>query len=338
MKTIFAVPDKDSIDKAGEIIRNGGLVAIPTETVYGLAANALDPAAVKKIYAAKRRPSDNPLIVHISDMEQWGPLVEGIPDEALTLAKKFWPGPLTIILEKSEAIPGITSGGLDTVAVRMPANEVARAVIKSAGVPLAAPSANASGRPSPTKASYVLEDMDGRIDMIIDGGSCEIGVESTVITLAGGVPRILRPGGVTPEMLADALGSVEIDDAVLHELQKGEIAASPGMKYKHYAPKADVTLVKGDFNRFFSVLKEHENVHPTALCFDEDVAGLAGFSALSFGSESDSLSQAQGLFDALRRLDKLGAKTVYARYPSTEGIGLAVFNRMIRSAAFKVIE
>lgn len=221
------------IEKAGEILRQGGLVAIPTETVYGLAANALDGEAVKKIYQAKGRPSDNPLIVHISDVAQLSPLVKEVPEAACKLAAVFWPGPLTIILEKSSRIPDQTSGGLDTVAVRCPYHPTARAVIDAAGVPLAAPSANLSGKPSPTTFRHVQEDLTGRVDALLDGGDCTVGVESTVITLVTDVPRILRPGGVTLAQLEHVLGQVEVDPAVIHQMEQGQKASSPGMKYKH---------------------------------------------------------------------------------------------------------
>ena len=233
----------DDIQRAGDILRRGGLVAIPTETVYGLAANALDGEAVKKIYQAKGRPSDNPLIVHISRFSQLAPLVREVPESAQKLAAAFWPGPLTIILPKSDVIPQQTSGGLDTVAVRCPSHPTARAVIDAAGVPLAAPSANLSGKPSPTTFLHVREDLTGRVDALLDGGDCDVGVESTVLTLATPVPRLLRPGGVTLSQLRQVLGKVEVDPAVLHQMEAGQKAASPGMKYKHYSPAADVVIV-----------------------------------------------------------------------------------------------
>lgn len=341
MNTIFSkiTNEKDpAIQQAGEILSNGGLVGIPTETVYGLAANALNPDAVKNIYKAKGRPSDNPLIVHISKLEQWAPLVKEIPVDALALAHAFWPGPLTIILKKSDVIPDETSGKLDTVAVRMPSNVIARAVIDAAGVPLAAPSANTSGRPSPTNAKYVFDDLNGKIEMILDAGDCSVGVESTVITLATDKPKLLRPGGITPEMLETVLGEIEIDDAVYHKLATDTVAASPGMKYKHYAPKAEITLVKGDFDRFKALLEENKNQNPTALCYTEDIEKLSGFPCVSYGSQTNLNEQAARIFDALRELDEIGAGVVYARFPSMEGIGLAVYNRLIRAAAFRVTE
>lgn len=341
MNTIFSkITNKNdpAIQQAGEILKNGGLVGIPTETVYGLAANALNTEAVKNIYKAKGRPSDNPLIVHISKLEQWAPLVKEIPVDALALAHAFWPGPLTIILKKSDIIPDETSGKLDTVAVRMPSNVIARAVIDASGVPLAAPSANTSGKPSPTNAKYVFDDLNGKIEMILDAGDCSVGVESTVITLATDKPKLLRPGGITPEMLETVLGEIEIDDAVYHKLATDTVAASPGMKYKHYAPKAEITLVKGSFDRFKALLEENKNQNPTALCYTEDMEKLGDFPCVSYGSKTNLNEQASRIFDALRELDEIGAGVVYARFPSMEGIGLAVYNRLIRAAAFRVAE
>ena len=322
-----------ALSQAKELILNGEVVAIPTETVYGLAANALDENAVKKIYAAKGRPSDNPLIVHISELSQLERLVTEIPEKVKLMAASFWPGPLTMIMKKSKIIPDITSGGLATVAVRMPKSEYARAVISACGVPLAAPSANASGSPSPTNAKYVFDDMNGRIPLIIDGGACEIGVESTVITFTTETPTILRPGGVTPEMIRGVIGEIKIADAVLHELKDGETAASPGMKYKHYSPKADITLVKGSLESFCEFVKGRDCF---VLCFEGEEKYFEN--AVTYGRENDGLSEAQRLFDALRELDEKGAKTVFARCPEPSGVGLAVYNRLIRSAGFKVIE
>ncbi len=329
---IFSTSEQD-IEKAGEIIRSGGLVAFPTETVYGLGANALDSDAVKKIYAAKGRPSDNPLIVHVAKKEDIAPLVKEITPKAQALIDAFFPAPLTVILKKSDIIPDATSGGLDTVAIRMPKNEIARKVIAASGVPVAAPSANTSGLPSPTKAKYVIDDMLGKIDGIIDGGDCEVGVESTVITLATDAPTILRPGAVTKEMLEAVIGEVKISHAVLDELGKNEVAASPGMKYKHYAPKAKVILVnaeKADYESFVN-----SKTDAFALCFDGDNVKIP---RVTYGSEDNDEAQARELFDALRRLDELGAKRVYARMPHKDGVAMAVYNRLIRAAAFQIID
>ncbi|MGN0443758.1 MAG: L-threonylcarbamoyladenylate synthase [Acutalibacteraceae bacterium] len=337
MKTKLLSASDDDIRYAGEILRRGGLVGMPTETVYGLAGNALRGDCVRKIYQAKGRPSDNPLIVHISSFSQWEPLVAEIPEKAKKLAEKFWPGPLTIILKKSELIPKETSGGLDTVAVRMPSDETARRLIESAGVPLAAPSANTSGKPSPTSAQHVMNDLCGKIDAVIDGGECQVGVESTVISLVTEKPRLLRPGGVTPEMLESVLGEIEIDDAVFSKLEDGVKAASPGMKYKHYSPSARVILLKGTFENYKKYIEEHKSEKTIALCFDGEENELS-VPCLPYGAENDSLSQAHLIFSRLREADEMGADTVFARYPERSGVGLAVYNRLIRAAAFEVVE
>lgn len=340
MKTnLFKItsPDDERLKIVGEALRNGEIAAIPTETVYGLAASALNPAAVEKIYVAKGRPGDNPLIVHISRLEQWNVLVRRMDNRALKLAKAFWPGPLTIILEKSDIVPLEVTGGLDTVAVRMPSHPIARAVIDCAGVPLAAPSANISGKPSPTCAEHVLDDLDGKVPYIIDGGECDVGVESTVITLKGETPRLLRPGAITVEMLKSVIGEIEVDKAVYNRLQDGQTAASPGMKYKHYSPNASVVLIKGDFERYRQYLKNADTKNAAALCFDEDAKALNDIDVITFGSEKDPLQQANRIFDALRTADKKGYGKVYARYPKTDGVGLAVFNRLIRAAGFNVV-
>lgn len=328
----------ERLEEIGQCLREGGLVAIPTETVYGLAANALDKDACKKIFAAKGRPSDNPLIVHISDISQWASLVSGIPQSALKLAEAFWPGPLTVILKKSDLVPNETSGNLDTVAVRMPSHPIARAIIEKAGVPLAAPSANTSGKPSPTNAKYVFEDMNGKIEYIVDSGDCSVGVESTVITLATEKPRLLRPGGVTVEMLESVLGEVEVDSAVYSKLANGEKAASPGMKYKHYSPSAKVIIIKGEFEKYKEYVLSHADENSAALCFEEDAKKMETVKTVTYGKESDSFSQAARIFDALREVDEIGATTAFARFPEMSGMGLAVFNRLVRAAAFNIVE
>lgn len=340
MKTLhFEIhsPKSEDIKEVASILKDSGVVAIPTETVYGLAGNALKGECVKKIYQAKGRPSDNPLIVHISDISQWAPLVKSIPESALALAEKFWPGPLTIILPKSDIIPTEISGGLDTVAVRMPSDEIARAIISECGFPLAAPSANTSGKPSPTCANHVIEDLDGKIDAIVDSGECSVGIESTVITLATDIPRLLRPGGITPEMLTEVLGEIEIDDAVYNKLHEGAEAASPGMKYKHYSPDAKVLIVKGSFEAYKNYIENSAEEGDVALCFEEEVKDLS-IKCITYGRKDDPSSQAKNIFDALRKVDEEKAKTVYARFPENEGIGLAVFNRLVRAAAFNIIE
>lgn len=333
METKILSTSEYDIALAGEIIAKGGLVAFPTETVYGLGADALNENAVKSIYAAKGRPSDNPLIVHICEEEDIVPLVKEVTPKARALMDAFFPGPLTIILPKSDRVGNVVSGGLDTVAVRMPQNEIARRLIRAAGCPVAAPSANTSGLPSPTRAKYVIEDMNGKIDAIIDGGDCEFGVESTVITLAGDVPTILRPGAVTKEMIESVIGKTEVARAVLEGMKNDEVAASPGMKYKHYAPKAQVVIVDAEKEVYENFVNSRENAF--ALCFEGDNVTV---DKVTYGRENDDLSQARELFDALRQLDEMGAKKVYARIPHTTGVGMAVYNRLIRAAAFKIID
>lgn len=333
MQTKILTPDEKDIQIAGKILADGGLVAFPTETVYGLGADALNDEAVKNIYAAKGRPSDNPLIVHIAEKDDIKPLVREVTPKAKALMDAFFPGPLTIILPKSDKVGKTVSGGLDTVAVRMPINETAHALIKASGCPIAAPSANTSGLPSPTRAKYVIDDMMGKIDAIIDGGDCEYGVESTVITLAAEVPTLLRPGAITKEMLESVIGEVYVAPAVLEGMKDNEVAASPGMKYKHYAPKAKVVIVKGDKEKYEKFVNSRKNAY--ALCFDGDNITIP---KVTYGRENDDLSQARELFDALRHLDELGAEKVYAHIPHKDGVGMAVYNRLIRAAAFCVID
>lgn len=333
METKILTTTQNDIEIAGSIIANGGLVAFPTETVYGLGANALNDEAVKSIYTAKGRPSDNPLIVHIAEKEDIAPLVEEVTPSAKALIDAFFPAPLTIILKKSALIGDTVSGGLDTVAVRMPQNEIARRLIKASGCPVAAPSANTSGLPSPTKAKYVIDDMNGKIDAIINGGDCEFGVESTVITLATDKPTILRPGAVTKEMLEEVIGEVEVASAVLEGMKNDEVAASPGMKYKHYSPNAKVIIVNASKEKYEKFVNAQKNAF--ALCFDDDEITIP---KVTYGKENDDSSQARELFDALRKLDELGATKVYARIPNTSGVGMAVYNRLIRAAAFNIID
>lgn len=336
MNTRLLKPTPKGIAKAGELLSDGHLVAIPTETVYGLAADATNGAAVASIFTAKERPMDNPLIVHIADIKDWDPLVTHIPPEAKKLADAYWPGPLTMILPASDKVPTEVTGGLTTVAVRFPSHPVAQAVILHAGCPLAAPSANRSGSPSPTNASRVKEDMDGRIAAIVDGGDCAVGVESTVLDLCHNPARLLRPGGITPDMIEEIIGPIEIDSAVLHTLEEGAIAASPGMKYKHYAPKAEITIVKGGVQAFRKYVNDHAAPGVAALCFEEDSHGL-NVPTITYGSREDAMEQARLLFDALRKLDEIGATTVYAACPSPCGVGLAVYNRLLRAAAFRTV-
>lgn len=329
---------KEQIGVAAQIIRDGGLVAMPTETVYGLAADALNGEAVAKIFRAKGRPMDNPLIVHIAALEDAKRLVSRFPEKARLLAERFWPGPLTMVLPKSELIPDEVSAGLDTVGIRFPAHPLAQSLIRESGTPLAAPSANRSGIPSPTTAQHVLHDMDGRIEAVLDGGECRVGVESTVITLASDRPRLLRPGGVTLEQMEAAIGEIDVDDAVLHRLKDGVKAASPGMKYRHYAPKAHVVLIKADDQKYIDYVNRHADDRTACMCYDEDVAALRAGKTYPLGAKEDTLRQARVLFGTLRQIDDDGMTLVYARCPETDGVGMAVYNRLIRAAGFEVKE
>lgn len=328
--------DQKNIAAAATLLREGGLVVLPTETVYGIGANALDPMAVVKIFKAKGRPQDNPLIVHIARLEDITQLVTEFPPTAKALAERFWPGPLTIILRKSSLVPGAVSAGLDTVAVRMPSHPVARAIISQSGVPVAAPSANLSGSPSPTTAQHCIFDLSGQVDMIVDSGWCSVGVESTVVTLAGDVPRLLRPGAVTPEQLRQVLGEIEVDAAVAHKHDDSRPAASPGMKYKHYAPRARLVLVHGSLEKFTEYVHSNNTDGVFALVFDEDKTKLH-MPCVSYGSQHSPQQQARRLFSALRELDVQDAAQVFARAPSTAGMGLAVYNRLLRAASFEEI-
>lgn len=340
MKTFYwKAGEAGALEAAAEILKKGGLVAIPTETVYGLAANALDGNAARKIFAAKGRPVDNPLIVHISDMKQIDLLAAKIPEQVSRLAKAFWPGPLTLLLPKKACVPDEVTGGLPTVGIRFPSHPVAQRLIELAGVPLAAPSANLSGHPSPSTAEHVWHDFFGRIDGILDGGPCQIGVESTVLNLSEQPPRLLRPGGVTLEQLQAVLGTVEVDPAITQPLAEGKQAPSPGMKYKHYSPLANVTLVRAASPDFCRFVNAHRADGVAALCFDEEKEELL-IPCLAYGSASDSWAQARRLFEALREVDdSMHAKQVYVHCPlSTVGMGLAVYNRLIRAAGFEVID
>lgn len=337
--------DAEGVRRAAELLRQGGLVAIPTETVYGLAADACNAEAVRAVYAAKGRPSDNPMIVHIADREMLPELVASAPPAAALLADAFWPGPLTMVLPRSQRVPLTTTGGLESVAVRMPSHPVARAVIRAAGVPLAAPSANRSGSPSPTTYRHCIDDLWGLVDAVVESDDCAVGVESTVVSLLGEAPQILRPGAVTPEDIRRVCGGVTVADAVLHLLPQDAAAPSPGMKYKHYAPAAALTLVAGsqsDYAAYVNRLygercRAGEDGGFYAMCFDEDVSLLQA-PTISYGAAYDYASQAQNLFDVLRQLDKLEAAEVCVHAPEPEEIGLAVYNRLLRAAAFRVVK
>lgn len=330
--------DVAGVEEAARLLKAGQLVGFPTETVYGLAANARNAEASAAIYDAKGRPRDNPMIVHIARLEELYGVAAHVTPQALQLAQAFWPGPLTIILPRGESIPAVVSAGLDTVSVRMPSHPVARAILKASGLPLAAPSGNLSGRPSPTTAAYMLEDMQGRIPLIVDGGPCSVGVESTVVSLCGETPLILRPGAVTAEQMSAVLGCpVQLSHAVTEGLKEGEKPQSPGMKYKHYAPKAEVTLVTGTLQQYVQYVNDHAAPGCMALCFAEDVGALT-VPSISYGGAQRPEQQAQQLFTALRQLDEQGAKTVFAHCPQKTGVALAVYNRLLRAAAFRVIE
>ena len=335
MITARLTDNKQGIAKAAAILKADGIVAIPTETVYGLAASAYSDSAIAKVFAAKGRPQDNPLIVHVDSADMLCDVVSEMPEEAKKLAEAFWPGPLTMVLKKSEKVADSVSRGLSTVAVRMPENEVAREIIKASGLPLAAPSANLSGSPSPTTANHVIADLDGRIDAVVISGDCTVGVESTVVTLVTDPPRLLRPGAVTAEQLKEFLPNLVIDKAVLAEPEKDEQVASPGMKYKHYAPKTEVFLVEGDSAAFTELVNSKKQA--VAICFDEDAKNIKS-KALCYGAANDPDTQAQKIFALLREADSLDADAVYVHAPEKVGMGLAVYNRLIRAAAFKVIK
>ena len=328
--------DDESIAQAAALLQAGEVVGFPTETVYGLAANAYDTKAVAKIFKAKGRPQDNPLIVHIASLDMLSPLVSEVPELAKKLAKAFWPGPMTMILPKSDRIPDAVSAGLSTVGIRYPSSETARKMILASGLPLAAPSGNLSGHPSPTTAAHMLHDMNGRIPMIIDGGECEVGLESTVILVKPDRVRLLRPGGITVEMLEE-ICPVEVDNGVLHAVAPDAKVASPGMKYRHYAPVAEVTIVEGSLPAFDRYMQQQAGDGVYAMVFDVDEKGLP-VPALPFGKEGHPEDQAYRLFDLLRKCDDLGAKKVFVRSPDQSGIGLAVYNRLLRAAAFRIVK
>lgn len=335
METILLDDNEADLIRAAELIKKGGVVGIPTETVYGLGADASNPVAVKRIFEAKGRPADNPLIVHLADFSEAEKYTSLIPELAYRIAEKFCPGPLTIVLPKNGSIPMITSGGLDTVGIRIPSHRVMHRIIELSGCPIAAPSANTSGLPSPTSASHVMDDMAGKIEAVVDGGQSEFGVESTVISVESeSSVRIFRPGCVTREMLLEVCGDVIIDHAILHELEAGQTAASPGMKYKHYSPKADVVMVEGSISSFTEYVKNHMKSGVYSLIYDCD-ADYFPYRYMTYGSNSSE--QAHWLFRRLRELDETGAKKVFVRAPSSDGVGLAVYNRLIRAAGFEVI-
>ena len=326
------------MEKAGEILKSGGLVAFPTETVYGLGGDALNPEASAKIYAAKGRPSDNPLIVHIADTKALEELSCDVTAQAKLLAEKFWPGPLTMVLPARDCVPRRTTGGLSTVAVRCPDNAVTREIIRLAGVPIAAPSANISGKPSTTTAQHVLHDHDGKIAAVVDGGPCRVGVESTIVDLTEDRPRLLRPGGITPEQLISVLGDLVIDKAVTAQIDKDAVVKAPGMKYRHYAPAEPVVIVSGSREKAAAYIRRHFTPGDRVLCFEEELPLYAGCSPLSYGREADVNTLSAGLFAALRELDDPGIHQVYARCPVGGGVAYAVQNRLKKAAAFHIVD
>ena len=343
MNTLVLKPEEKALRQAAELLKEGKLVGIPTETVYGLGADALNPEAVKSIFEAKGRPGDNPLIVHIADVKELAPLISVEPCEnAKKLMDAYWPGPLTLIFPKSEKVPMCTTGGLNTVAVRMPSHPVARQLIEMSGLPVAAPSGNRSGRPSPTTAAHMFEDMDGRIDMILDGGSCEVGVESTVVDMTGDVPRILRPGGITPEMIASVCGSCKVDSAVMRPLRENERPRSPGMKYRHYAPAGQLTIFHGEQENVIAEICQTydqalaEGRSPLILALEESLPRYGERRTESLGR--DAAEMAKAVFAVLRDADEVQADVILSESVEAEGIGLAVMNRLGRAAAFHIIE
>lgn len=336
--TVLRPADEAGIDQAAQLLRRGEIFALPTETVYGIAADARQGAAVRKIFEAKGRPQDNPLIVHVAGPEMLPGLVAEVPERAQLLISAFCPGPLTIIMPRGPEVADECCAGLDTVGIRMPSHPVAREVIRRSGCAFAAPSANLSGRPSPTNAQDVLADMDGRLPLILDGGECAVGVESTVVSVVGPKPTLFRPGHITLEDLERALGEeVEVSAAILEKLPEGAVVRSPGMKYKHYAPKADITILDGSFEQFRAYVQAHADQNPSCLCFTGEASQL-GVPCVEYGREGDGADQAKHLFRSLRALDEQGDGVVYARCPGRDGLSMAVYNRLVRAAAFRVVQ
>lgn len=335
----------EDLEQACQILQNGGLVAFPTETVYGLGGDALSPEAAQKIYAAKGRPSDNPLIVHIARIESLYDVAENISQKAKDLADAFWPGPLTMIFSKGAKVPLSTTGGLETVAVRMPSHPLAAALIRQSGVYIAAPSANTSGRPSPTKAEHVIEDLKGRIDMIIDGGMVGIGLESTIVDMTEEIPVILRPGYITKDMMEEVIGEVKVDPAVLAtEPKKNLVAKAPGMKYRHYAPKGQLTIVEGETQGVIAKInaltaeKEKEGKKVAVIATEESKEQYQCQQVFSIGSRKSEGSIAAGLYDILRKMDHIGAEYIYAESFSKDRLGQAIMNRMLKAAGYHRIQ
>ncbi len=339
MQTLYlSARDPETPQTAADILRRGGLVAIPTETVYGLGANGLDENAVRKIFLAKGRPQDNPLILHVANSQQMYDFCQDIPSEAETLALLFWPGPLTMVLKAKSCVPKATTAGLPTVAIRCPDHPLTREIIALAGIPIAAPSANLSGKPSTTTAQHVLHDHDGRIDAIVDGGPCRVGVESTIVDLSDDPPRLLRPGGITPEQLQEVLPDLVIDKAVTAQISNDTVVKAPGMKYKHYAPQAEVIIVSGSREAAARYIHRHFANGDRVLCFTEELPLYAGCQPLAYGQESDTATLSAGLFAALRELDTPDIRHIFARCPTGGGIAYAVQNRLKKAAGFHIVD
>lgn len=338
MKTLLlSAADPATPARAAAILQKGGLVAIPTETVYGLGADGLNPAAVDKIFEAKGRPGDNPLILHVTGAEQIALFCHDVPKVAYELAKRFWPGPLTMVLPAKDCVPKRTTGGLNTVAIRCPQTAVTREIIRLSGIPVAAPSANLSGKPSTTTAAHVFHDHDGKIDAIVDGGPCQVGVESTIVDLTEQPARLLRPGGVTPEALLEILGDLVVDKAVTAQVSQDEVVKAPGMKYRHYAPECEVLIVSGRREQAAKYIRAHFAPGDRVLCFEEELPLYAGCAPLAYGREAAVETLSAGLFAALRELDRPGIGKVYARCPEGRGVAYAVQNRLKKAAAFQIV-
>ena len=339
MQTLYlSAKDPGCAETAAEIIRRGGLVAIPTETVYGLGANGLDETAVARIFDAKGRPQDNPLILHVAAPEEMEAICHDIPESAYALARAYWPGPLTMVLPVRDCVPRRTTAGLDTVAVRCPDCAITREIIQLSGVPIAAPSANLSGKPSTTTAEHVRHDHDGRIDAIVDGGPCRVGVESTIVDLTEDRPRLLRPGGITPEQLIAVLGDLVIDKAVTAQIDKDAVVRAPGMKYRHYAPQEPVIIVAGAREKAAEYIHRHYQPRDRVLCFEEELPLYVDCNPLSYGKEADVTTLSAGLFAALRELDDPSIGKVFARCPTGGGVAYAVQNRLKKAAAFHIVD
>lgn len=337
--------DKNKLNVAAKAIKEGKIVAFPTETVYGLGANALNSAAVERIFEAKGRPSDNPLIVHIADKEKVYELTESIPENAVALMDKFWPGPLTLVFRKSSIIPPIITAGLNTVAIRMPEHPVARELIRLSQIPVAAPSANVSGKPSTTTAQHVLQDLDGKIEVVVDAGSSRVGLESTVLDMTVEPPMLLRPGGVTPEQIEEIIGHIEIDKTILGRLTIDNVPKCPGMKYTHYSPKAHVTLVRSEnidnqVKKIFDLAKNKKNVgKKVGVCAtDQTISRYEGYEVISMGNRDKPETIAANLFSILREFDDMGIEVILAETVDEGGVGLAIMNRMIKAAGYDIIQ